>query len=161
MKLSEIFAQINLIPGYREVCLRFNHAIYGKPRLAREVVLDCLFEHGFDAKYIAKDKVYFIKYVINNFSLEYCFELNGTSCNIILYVKKGEDWLLQHPLSYLLNASGLYQNADEYDLKGRVIYCSTLQEFEAVVVAMKPILHDLLKAVRPHLETGRIEFDIH
>jgi len=160
MKISSIFKQINLFERYRELCLSYSKAVYGNTRPPKDLVLDTFKKFDWHVKYVAKDKIYILKYQLGDYSLEYYFELNGSSLGVAIYIKRGNEWPMHHDLGYLLNLSNLYPNDPDDDLIGKVIYCSTLLDLEDIIKKIKPLLEDFKNVTEPYLKIDNIEFDI-
>jgi hypothetical protein len=162
MKLTEIIKKIQLVERYRLVCLEFTNEDYTKSRPQRENVLSILSNIGYDAKYIARDRLYIAKFYAGVYSFEYYFEIDGCACDILLYIKKTPtDWPLERAgFTGFLLSSGLYPPTRKDQVVGYMLFTPSLPELEAALEKMKPILDDLKNEILPYLINDEIEFDI-
>lgn len=159
-KLFELEKQVNYAERYRTLCLQFQEVNYKSPNPKKADILALFKKLNYTVQYVTLDKLYIEKYLIGKYSFEYYYEFNGMSPSVLLYIKTESDWPLDRYCPGFITAKKLYHQEGGEELKGLVLFASTLKDLEVIFSALKPMLDDLRKAITPYLEKDQLDFVI-
>ena len=160
MKLCELEMQINFAEKYRNLCSKYSAVNYGGGKPKKHDMLAIFKKLDYPVKYISIDRLYIEKHEAGKYSFEYYYEFNGMSPSVLLYIKTESDWPLERYSPGFITAKKIYNQEGGKELKGLILFASTLKDLEDIFSTLKPMLDDLRKVIIPYLERDQLDFAI-
>lgn len=164
IKLITIEKELHFAEKYRQLALEYCNekgSHWAKPK--KEDMLAIFKKIGYPVKYYSGDRIYIEKYPAGKYSFEYYYEFNGMTPDIFIYIKKigsKTEWPLQRYPPGFIAVSKKYFGKDATDLRGLILYATSLNDLENIFARLKPMLDELREVIIPYLEKDELDFTV-